>query len=50
VGDICSLRIATLFHAALLTMKFSTLAALSFTLGSAAAEIYLKEQFNDEVR
>jgi hypothetical protein len=31
-------------------MKFSTLAALSLTLGSAAAEIYLKEQFNDEVR
>jgi len=32
------------------TMKFSALAALSLLVGPAAAEIYLKEDFNDEVR
>jgi hypothetical protein len=31
-------------------MKFSALAALSLIVGPAAAEIYFKEQFNDEVR
>ena len=31
------------------TMKFSALAALSLLFGPAAAEIYFKEDFNDEV-
>jgi hypothetical protein len=30
-------------------MKFSTLAALAVCVGPAAAEIYFKEDFNDEV-
>jgi hypothetical protein len=31
-------------------MKISPLAALSLLVGPAVAEIYLKEDFNDEVR
>ena len=31
------------------TMKFSALAALSLVIGPVAAEVYLKEDFNDAV-
>ena len=30
-------------------MKFSALAAIALVVGPAAAEVYFKEQFNDEV-